>query len=108
MPSRVRRVSVRLLVNVGCRHDAEDREQNDPTGNSPATVRLGWYVAFDMVGHGGECSRTEFRMGAGVANPTAFALRKNCIPCATLPLLSVSQVLSGPNLGHSAAPTTST
>src|SRR6476646_8371036 len=53
MPSRIRRVSVGLLVDVGRRRDADDREQNHPTGDSPAAVRIGGYIAVDMVGHGG-------------------------------------------------------
>ena len=103
MPSRVCRVSVGLLVDVGCCSDADDREQNHATRDSPAAVRIGGYIPVDVVGHGRECSRTLFGPGALFSNPAPFALRKNCIRCATLELVSVSQVLSGPNLGHSAA-----
>src|SRR5689334_14773357 len=53
MPSRIRRVSVGLLVDVGRCRDADDREQNHPTGDSPAAVRIRGYIAVNVVGHRG-------------------------------------------------------
>src|SRR3954453_20611579 len=62
-PSHVRRVLVCTPVDVGGCRDADNREQDDPAGESPAAVGLGGYEAVDVFGHGAECSRTWFHPG---------------------------------------------
>ena len=54
MPRHVRRMAIRLLVDVGRGGDERESKQNDTRGKTPSAIRLGGNVSIDMVGHGGE------------------------------------------------------
>ena len=53
MPRNVRRVPVRLLVDVRRRDDAQEREGDDSGGKPPPAIGLGWDVPIDVLSHGG-------------------------------------------------------